>query len=262
MSIEKIEIPQEELAVFPGLDKSFTCSSTTMNKWFKKIIAGVFKDFAGFRPNLDLRTGRYTLQACFEQKDFAEGDVVAFKHNLVDKGSAGVDRLMGINELMYSGNHFSITDDAKNAFKSLMAREAKNADGTVRWDTSEVISQLADPNMLYTGKQYNVINLVDPEALLELMFGNKAKVFVETDDGVKTEYHTVKYQIEVRGPKAKAVTPAWQVNSLNPTLAPQMNTMIINDTLILRVIQIDGDVLADVAQDVGVQYQNNLGIDE
>ena len=258
---------------FPATDSGTVMSTIDMDKMFKSLIGGIFKDTFGLRPSWNLVTNRLTVSAYFDQGKQNPDDIVAFKMNGIDGHASGYSRIAQLNNLQTSSSMFTLTDDAKEALAPFMADEAKNRDGSIRWNDLDVVAQAVDPNSSYgQNKVYNVIHFLNPVALLNAIYGDEAKV-VETDkDGVDTIVkHNVAYTIEVLGIQINNTnsfnTPFQyyadpMLQQQNPMSYDQVIKQIVVDPCIVRISQIDAEGVERATGRLGLRYRNSLGIDQ
>lgn len=261
---------------FPLTDRGTTMSTIEMDKQFKLLIGSVFEDIFGVRPSWNLATGRLTVSLFFDQAKHSPDAITAFKVNAVDGSTGGLDRINRFFNLNAATSMFYLTDEAKEALAPFMADDAKNRDGSIRWESLDVVTQAQD-NVSSFGmsKAYNVINYLNPVALLKAIYGDKAKGIGTDDEGnYSIVERDVDYTIEIKGiqiPQNNGYNNSMLFNDIyNPQFQMSqaqmyneiMNKVIITDPLILKIYQIDTAGTEAASNNLGIRYQNNLKIDQ
>ena len=272
----RIGLDEGNKLVFPTLNHSLITSSIELDGMFAQIFKAAYDDFVGFRPCWNLKTGRFTITACFEQKKYDESKVTAFEYGIkTDDNNSGLNRIQSLYRMASDGNKFHLTEEAKKQIERFMGPEARDRSREVLWNSVEVVSQLADPQtqVAMAPKTYNIINFIEPITLLHELYGTEANIYVgnKEDGSPIIERHKVEYDIHVIGPLP---TQQFMQNEMQKMMFIQrcqaqgqpvpegiFDQTYSYDPVKLLVVQFDGVVMESSAEAVGLHYRNQLGID-
>jgi len=173
----EIVIEKDQKMKFPTLASSKLTSTDELCGWANRLFGSVFADYDGCVVKFNQSTGRLYMSLFFNQiGDAADGQLIAFEPaNATDKSdnNSGLRRIQALERTVINGNKYVITDAAKSALAKFVA---KDNHGEVNWNALNLITQNFEPAGygFGKGKTQNVINLIDPRAVLRELFGNVA----------------------------------------------------------------------------------------
>ena len=198
----ELVIDQDQKMKFPTLASSKLTSTDELCGWVNRLFGEVFADYDGSVVKFNQSTGRLYISLFFNQIDaVAEGDIRAFEPaGGTDKSdtNSGLRRIQALERTVINGNKYVITDAAKSMLAKCVAKDNR---GEVNWNALNLITQNFEP-VSYgygKGKTQNVINLIDPRAVLRELFGTKVNTYVGNDENGAPvfEEHDADYEIIV-----------------------------------------------------------------
>lgn len=198
----EIVIEKDQKMKFPTLASSKLTSTDELCGWANRLFGSVFADYDGCVVKFNQSTGRLYMSLFFNQiGDAADGQLIAFEPaNATDKSdsNSGLRRIQALERTVINGNKYVITDAAKSALAKFVAKDNR---GEVNWNALNLITQNFEPAGygFGKGKTQNVINLIDPRAVLRELFGTTISVYVGNDENGNPvfEDHNADYQILV-----------------------------------------------------------------
>lgn len=237
-------IDKNDKLVFPTLANSILTTSDELCRMAKMIFQN-FEDYYGTVAVIN--NGVLTLSVHFAQiENRNDGAYYAFEPNGSLNGAnkeSGLRRIKQFDRTVTEGNKFSITENGKSAMGKFMSRQAKDQNGNVKWNALGVITQYSDAQ-LFGGTPIlcNVINLVDPIAVLKELYGEEARLLtsIDEDGNAVLEETPVDYEI--------LVLSSLQVPGINGAL----NTPSNEGPFKIDIRQINKKQLKKSAQQVGM----------
>lgn len=242
----EIVIDQDQKMKFPTLASSKLTSTDELCGWANRLFGAVFADYDGSVVKYNQSTGRLYMSLFFNQiETTGDGELRAFEPaGGADKSetNSGLRRIQALERTVINGNKYTITDAAKSALAKFVVKDNR---GEVNWNRLDLITQNFEPSGYGygKGKTQNVVNLIDPRAVLRELFGTKINVFVGNDENGSPvfEEHNADYEIIV----LRALGYANQF-MMNPQSTPEEGPFEID------IRQIDQEQLVESQKRLGI----------
>ena len=221
---EKSLIVNEEPAILPTIAKTAYLSSNEFCKLTSELFKGVFADSEGCF--FEAGNGEPTISLLFNHGQYDKDAVVACE--LLGgqaSGSSIIDRTRNRDRQMMDGDRYYLTEDGKDACKSLLIPRLYN-NGNPNWRS--IVGEWSDNsvvNFYNMGQrpQYTKVSGISLSRLCGLLFGNK------DENG---EY--VEYDVRI----ATALTPAgYPQNGMNMNVNYMLSITVVSSAEVAKIYE-------------------------
>jgi hypothetical protein len=190
---KKFTIELTEHESYDAIAQSMYLTSTELCHYTSDLFRSVFADFEGcVFETINQGKGMPvmpTISLFFNHKPAVAGEVRACElPGANSTGSTVIDAMHQRDRRLTIGDRYHITQDGKDVFETLLFPYLYN-NGKINWGqiVSECTENATQSSMFayggYHQPQYTKISGIDPNRLVDLIFGNKDK------DGNKVEYN-------------------------------------------------------------------------
>lgn len=232
----EIVVDQDSKMTFPTLASSKLETTDHLCELANTLFKPIFADWKGSVVNFNPNTGRLYMSLFFDQTiPVADGEIRGFEPlgGAKEESNSGLRRIQSFEQRQTEGNKFTISENAKSGLAKFIAKDNRQTE--VNWKALGLITQDGDANVTR-----NVVNFIDPRAILREIYGTKINVFVGHDENGAPvfEEHEVDYQIIVLRASASAA-----MDNKRPEEGP----------FDIDIRQIDKAQLVDSQQKMGVR---------